>query len=122
MRVSFFRWDDELGWGRVPSVPPGREEEEEAAPSGARAVSSRGSGSFEALPTPARVEESGRFALTSRFSWAIESLSPGRAELEAGSSDFERLERERGECEREREPEEPAGEEEAEELEVRLEA
>jgi hypothetical protein len=71
-------------------------------------------GSFEACATPARAEESGRFVLTSRFSWAIESLSPDRAGLEApealealeaperldaGPSDFERPEPERDELE-----------------------
>lgn len=64
------------------------------------AVSGSGSGSFEACAAPARAEESGRFVLTSRFSWAIESLSPGRAGLRAGLvglSDSKRLEPERDE-------------------------
>jgi len=101
-------------------------------------VSSVGDAGFDApfrallrgVDDASRVEERARFALTRRFSWAIESLSPDRAGLTplliAGSSGFEGFERpepEREELE-EREIREvrEVGEvgEEADELELRL--
>jgi len=57
-------------------------------------VSSEREGCFEARETFARVEERGRFALTSRFSWAIESLSAGGAEVSRDVSRDGRDERE----------------------------